>query len=603
MRCKSKNSMEAVELKRVLEDEGLSLEDKKRVLDENKVQYREEDGKIFLDEPEQKRNLLACMDVIVKKTTVKSKEDEAENVFNENVFSDAKESIAFVSESLDITAMQAVLFSMLMEHNCRRGKNLVEFAEDLGVTRMTLYSYESDLSALENKKLVRRDEKENEIKIPQHVVNALVKHGRIDDKDRKNMDTDQIMEMINTLYDRVTEDDLYEEDFVKEIDDLLKANPQNHFVNEVKSLGLTDHDSKLILYTLIYRYQFENDDNVCWHDFEDVVDYKSKIHYLERNFRAKTLKIAADEIAVPKVIDGIASPTQFHLADSVKERLFAEIGGCRETNGGVPLKTVRIEDIVAKELFYNSSERDQVQRLTDLLSDEKYRQTCERLKSKGLRTGFSCLFYGGPGTGKTETVYQIARQTRRELVPINVQEIKSCWVGESEKQVKSVFDRYRAMVEKAKTAPILLFNEADAIFGVRKDGATNAVDKMENSIQNIILQEMEKLDGILIATTNLTGNLDKAFERRFLYKIEFKKPEPEVKSKIWLSMIPELTEEQSRELSRRYDFSGGQIENITRKREISYILYGEQPGFEEIKAYCGEEMIASPASTRKSIGF
>lgn len=603
MRCKSKNSMEAVELKRVLEDEGLSLEDKKRVLDENKVQYREEDGKIFLDEPEQKRNLLACMDVIVKKTTVKSKEDEDENVFNENVFSDAKESIAFVSESLDITAMQAVLFSMLMEHNCRRGKNLVEFAEDLGVTRMTLYSYESDLSALENKKLVRRDEKENEIKIPQHVVNALVKHGRIDDKDRKNMDTDQIMEMINTLYDRVTEDDLYEEDFVKEIDDLLKANPQNHFVNEVKSLGLTDHDSKLILYTLIYRYQFENDDNVCWHDFEDVVDYKSKIHYLERNFRAKTLKIAADEIAVPKVIDGIASPTQFHLADSVKERLFAEIGGCRETNGGVPLKTVRIEDIVAKELFYNSSERDQVQRLTDLLSDEKYRQTCERLKSKGLRTGFSCLFYGGPGTGKTETVYQIARQTGRELVPINVQEIKSCWVGESEKQVKSVFDRYRAMVEKAKTAPILLFNEADAIFGVRKDGATNAVDKMENSIQNIILQEMEKLDGILIATTNLTGNLDKAFERRFLYKIEFKKPEPEVKSKIWLSMIPELTEEQSRELSRRYDFSGGQIENITRKREISYILYGEQPGFEEIKAYCGEEMIASPASTRKSIGF
>ena len=431
----------------------------------------------------------------------------------------------------------------------------------------------------------------------------MVKHGRLDDKDRKNLDTDQIMEMINSIYDRVTDDDLSEGDFVCEIDDLLKANPQNHFVNEVKSLGLTDHDSKLILYTLIYRYQFENDDNVGWHDFEDVVDLKYRTHILERNFRAKTLKIAADEIAVPKVIDGMASPTQFHLADSVKERLFAEIGGCRETNGGVPLKTVRIEDIVSKELFYNSSERDQVQRLTDLLSDEKYMQTCERLKSKGLRTGFSCLFYGGPGTGKTETVYQIARQTGRELVPINVQEIKSCWVGESEKQVKSVFDRYRAMVEKAKTAPILLFNEADAIFGVRKDGATNAVDKMENSIQNIILQEMEKLDGILIATTNLTGNLDKAFERRFLYKIEFKKPEPEVKSKIWLSMIPELTEEQSRELSRCYDFSGGQIENITRKREISYILYGEQPGFEEIKAYCGEEMIASPASTRKSIGF
>ena len=79
------------------------------------------------------------------------------------------------------------------------------------------------------------------------------------------------------------------------------------------------------------------------------------------------------------------------------------------------------------------------------------------------------------------------------------------------------------MVKRSDVAPILLFNEADAIFGVRKNGAENAVDKMENTIQNIILQEMEDLNGILIATTNLATNLDSAFERRFLYKIEFEK--------------------------------------------------------------------------------
>ena len=103
---------------------------------------------------------------------------------------------------------------------------------------------------------------------------------------------------------------------------------------------------------------------------------------------------------------------------------------------------------------------------------------------------------------------------------VNISEIKSMWVGESEKNIKQVFDNYRAMVNDSQTTPILLFNEADAIIGKRQEGTLRSVDKMENSIQNIILQEMEMLDGILIATTNLAQNMDKAFERRFLYKIK-----------------------------------------------------------------------------------
>lgn len=152
-------------------------------------------------------------------------------------------------------------------------------------------------------------------------------------------------------------------------------------------------------------------------------------------------------------------------------------------------------------------------------------------------------------------------------------------------------------------APILLVNEADAIFGIRQEGATRAVDKMENSIQNIILQEMEKLDGILIATTNLTTNLDNAFERRFLYKIRFDRPDEKVKEQIWTSMLPTLSEEDARELAHGFDFSGGQIENIVRKKEIKFIIDGVDAGMEEILGYCREEMIEDAGSGRKKIGF
>ena len=157
---------------------------------------------------------------------------------------------------------------------------------------------------------------------------------------------------------------------------------------------------------------------------------------------------------------------------------------------------------------------------------------------------------------------------------VDVPQLKSMWVGQSEKNVKALFDRYREQVKKAKVTPILLFNEADAIIGKRMDGAVNAVDKMENSLQNIILQEMEALDGIMIATTNLQQNMDKAFERRFLYKIKFDKPTEEARASIWQSMIPELGELDVHTLASKYDFSGGQIENIARHFAIDTILHG-----------------------------
>ena len=125
---------------------------------------------------------------------------------------------------------------------------------------------------------------------------------------------------------------------------------------------------------------------------------------------------------------------------------------------------------------------------------------------------------------------------------------------------------------------------------------------MENSIQNIILQEMEDLDGILIATTNLTCNLDKAFERRFLYKIRFEKPSVEARASIWKSMIPALSTEECSHLAAAFDFSGGQIENIARKRAVRSLISNEEPSFEDVCAYCREETIGEPRPGRK-IGF
>ena len=123
---------------------------------------------------------------------------------------------------------------------------------------------------------------------------------------------------------------------------------------------------------------------------------------------------------------------------------------------------------------------------------------------------------------------------------------------------------------------------------------------MENSIQNIILQEMENLNGILIATTNLAQNMDKAFERRFLYKIKFNKPTLEARMQIWHTMLPELYEADIKVLAERYDFSGGQIENVARHYAIDTVLHGNA-SLETLMAHCDGERLEQ--KERRKIGF
>ena len=108
---------------------------------------------------------------------------------------------------------------------------------------------------------------------------------------------------------------------------------------------------------------------------------------------------------------------------------------------------------------------------------------------------------------------------------------------------------------------------------------------------------MENLEGILIATTNLLTNLDPAFERRFIYKVEFKLPEKDSRAKIWKSMLPSLTENDAESLADKFSFSGGNIENIARKSTVEYILSGNEPALSTLETYCQEEIL-----NRKKVG-
>ena len=193
---------------------------------------------------------------------------------------------------------------------------------------------------------------------------------------------------------------------------------------------------------------------------------------------------------------GLADTTEYRLTDKAREELLGSLAASdkkkvKENN------IIQAETLAEKKLHYPPRVRSQIDELASLLREDNFAPIVKRLKESAMKTGFACLFSGPPKTGKTETAYQIARATGRDIFFVDISETKSMWFGESEKRIKSLFTRYNNMAKHASPAPILLFNEADAILGKRQElgDERRGPAQTENAMQNILLQEIENLAG------------------------------------------------------------------------------------------------------------
>lgn len=263
------------------------------------------------------------------------------------------------------------------------------------------------------------------------------------------------------------------------------------------------------------------------------------------------------------------------------------------------------EKIQEKEMFYKEEIKADIAMLTEYLGKEQFEQIQSRLTEKKLSRGICIMLYGDSGTGKTESVYQIAKKTDRAIYHVDIGETISQWGGGTTTNLSLIFEKYgrfcRQAKERGENLPILLFNEADALFGKRIEEPERSYDVENNHIQSVLLDYIERQQGILIITTNLATALDKAFERRFLYKIKFEKPTTEVKEKIWKSKLDWLDKTTAEKLASSYPLSGGEIDNVVRKATMQEILTGRHSSVKEIETWCQKEKLESERQLR--IGF
>jgi len=220
----------------------------------------------------------------------------------------------------------------------------------------------------------------------------------------------------------------------------------------------------------------------------------------------------------------------------------------------------------------------------------------------GLSRGVAALFSGAPGTGKTMAASVISGELGLELFRIDLSQVVSKWVGETEKHLARIFD------EAQNAHAMLLFDEADSLFGKRTE-VKSASDRYANLEVNYILQRMEQFDGVSILTTNLETALDTAFMRRLNFRVRFPEPDAEERQKLWQTLLPPETGLSSTpelaELASRFEMTGGHIRNAIVRAAVVAAREGRKMSAGDLETGAlseyyelGKVMSASPFARR-----
>ena len=556
--------------------------------------------KSFISEALSTQSLTACMNRIYRRVQSGGLSPDA--------MQELEQDAGYVAERFGIDKEGAILLSAILE---KSGTNKQMDDEDLamylGCTNIEFIRFHEKMRDMDKAGIIHftggRCHRRSFI-VTSETLKAVECNGNFTPVKMSGLTTEEVFSRFRKFFGLFRSDAIDCERLLEELDTLVSYNDHLSFSRKVMDSALytdcTDTERR-IFYYLCHRFVTHGETSVSLDILTNFTEFMEDDECLKRHFANENMDLQKAGLVSFANEDGFVDTNALSLSDQVKSEFFTDIEI-------VPEETERYRDIVsaesitAKDLFYNKAEGEQVGRLASLLDEQNFKDVQSRLVSSGMRKGFNAIFYGAPGTGKTASVYELARQTGRDIFRIDVTKLKSKWVGESEKSVRTAFKIYRKMCRSCAKAPIMLFNEADAIFSKRIENVEQSVDQMNNAIQNIILEEMENLEGILIATTNLLSNLDPAFERRFIYKVEFKMPEKDSRAKIWKSMVPSLSEDDAIALAGKFAFSGGNIENVARKSTVEYILSGNEPTLSILETYCQEEIL-NRKNTRNKIGF
>lgn len=540
-------------------------------------------------------------EIIKAKELIKQSETVIDNIDDVDLFLYPYSSE--IALQLNIEIREALFFSMILGNSIKSELTIVsEVCRFFRINLLMMPEVLKILNALEQKGLLNKQDTdsfglEKKFYVPD-IVTCMILEGQLS-CNTKSLRT--CLSDISRILNQVVKNPNILKNFQDEIVTCILQIQQPDFRalldSELKS------NSLIILFAVIALNQLEPDDSIAFTN--DLIETLIALNGDSEHVNALLSGTGnLFENKLIKVHCKIAENVFFELGKSGRKILF----GNNRADGILirrydteVLNVIQPSDISNKKLFFDKELERETDKLLKLTEANNFKSFLKRMDQISGKKGLTCLAWGPPGSGKTEFAMQLARHSNRIICKVDISSIRRKWIGESEENAKQIFKDYYYISKNSSLVPVLLFNESDALISKRNQ-VSSSVDMMNNSMQNIFLEELENFKGILIATTNIISNMDNAFDRRFLYKIQFEKPSLQIRKSILRSKLPLLNEETINVLSEEYDFSGGEIDNITRKIELFELIDNRSPTVEEIIFICDGEN-AMRKSNYSSIGF
>jgi DNA polymerase III delta prime subunit len=515
-----------------------------------------------------------------------------------------------LAEYLDVNKQQAMLFSVIFVlYSKLPSVNIRELYSFFNIDFIEGLKFKYDIQVLLNKELIELEEfyskqrrktnlTRSSLIIPESIISATYRNVEIPQKITFELDIYEFCDTVTTYINERCEDKIDTNSLFKYVKELEDANPEIEGVENLLKLGLLIED-RVLVYQILNDMVSTGRYTLIESTLKDMYDnarlrmnkYRELLFNENPMYEMDLIQLHRQKFSNDAQLELTAYGMEFLLGDD------AILYQVKNKNKDI----LSYQDIKQVELFFDGKLKQQIDFLSNSLKHENFVLLQRRLSEKNMSSGICSILHGSPGTGKTELCYQLAKLTGRDIFLLDLSQMKDLYFGQSEKNTKDVFTRYNFLLSKNEVAPILLINECDGLFSRRLTNTQRSTDQTINTIQNILLEELEKFQGILLCTSNLVENLDSAFERRFLFKIEFQKPSIEVKLKIWKSKLNWIDDDFAKELAEQFDLSGGQIDNVVRKVIMQEVLNGKLPSNDEINEFCKTETILK--KTMNKIGY
>ena len=532
----------------------------------------------------------------------------------ESTIEEYNNELKIVCDFFDVEPKTGVLLSVIIcDQLIGEVRYIHKVFKNIGFSSLEIISLNNQIKDLVKRSWLKQSNKtfpyakeiksnQTEYIISQHILNAVLFLDKELIENERPLDfTDGLIKLRNYMK-HLVDSNLYEDEMYDGVQQFLWDFKENTFLKEITESQELLVEEKLILFWLSSEYIFDREefdlDAVCdFLGFENnfIYNFKQRIKNDKSTlFNTNYLSFVNPELADfssitygDKMLD-LLTKTCVKVEQKKIKHKFCQL--------------IQPDDIEFKNLYFNTKQQQDITKIIDMLSPENYKKMCENFKSHKMKEALSLLFYGLSGTGKTELVRQIAKKHNRILLMVDIASIKSMWVGESEKNIRRVFREYAEALKICDLAPILFFNEADAILNKRRKIESSS-DQMLNSMQNILLQYLEDFEGIFMATTNYINNLDDAFDRRIFYKKAFELPDENTRFQILQDLFPEWPSDWIKDIASDFELSGSQIQNIKRKLLVDSILFDIDYSNKELLVNYIEEELGFRKKNRTEIGF